>query len=115
MNELQFWHWIATGGVTVILTILWWWVRSVSDDMKTKLSREEFASYLQDAKASRNEIRETLVKLFERADNHEKLDAVRFESVIKDFNGGMQRLSEKISDTQVNILTKLNDKMDKGK
>lgn len=115
MNELQLYHWIATGAVGGLATILWWWIRQVADDMKAKLSREEFKSYLDETSSSRRELRDSIIKLFEKMEAHEKLDAARFEGVVKDFNGGVQRLSEKISDTQVNILTKLNDKADKGR
>ncbi len=113
MSELQIYQWAATGLIGALATILWWWIRQVADDMKTKLSREEFAGYLQDAKQSRSELRESIMKLFNNQENHEKLDAVRFDSIIKDFNGGINRLSEKIGDVQVSILTQLNGKVDK--
>ena len=58
-------------------------------------------------------MRDSIVKLFEKMDNHEKLDQVRFDVIVKDFNGGINRLSEKISDTQVQILTQMNSKQDK--
>lgn len=115
MGELQFWHWIATGAITGLLTIGWWWVRGISDDMKTKLSKEEFTSYLEDAKQSRTEIRETLIKLFEKAEAHEKLDAARFENVIKDFNGGLQSLRDTLHTSKLEIFDRINSKADRTK
>jgi hypothetical protein len=113
MTELQFYHWIATGALGVLVTILGWLGKNMADDMKAKLSKEEFSSYLADAKQSRSDLRESIIKLFEKMENHDKLDASRFDGIIKDFNGGVSRLSEKISDVQVNILTQLNGKADK--
>lgn len=114
MNELQFYHWIATGALTCLLTILWWWIRGVSDDMKAKLSREEFKSFMEDIVRSRTEFRDNFIKLFEKSEQHEKFDAARFEILTRDFNGGLNRLAEKISDNHIQVLTKLNDKQDRG-
>jgi hypothetical protein len=113
MTELQMYHWIATGALTILITILGFLGKNVIEDMKTKLSKEEFAVYLQDAKQSRNELRESIVKLFEKMENHDKLDSARFEIITRDFNGGLNRISEKISDNQVQLLRELNGKADK--
>ncbi len=113
MTELQFYHLIATGALGVLVAIIGYLYRQMADDMKAKLSKEEFKVYLDEASGSRKELRDSIIKLFEKLESHEKLDAIRFESVVKDFNGGVNRLSEKISDTQINILTQLNTKIDK--
>ena len=114
MNELQLYRDIATGVLGILVLIIGWlWVSTVTE-MKSKLSKEEFKAYLEDASESRKNLRDSIVKLFEKMENHEKLDASRFEVVIRDFNGGMARLSEKMSDNQVQILTQLNGKQDRG-
>jgi len=113
MTELQFYQWLATGVLTIVIGILGYLGRGLMEDMKTKLSKDEFASYLQEAKTSRGEIRDSIIKLFEKMENHDKLDAARFESIIKDFNGGINRLSEKLSDNQLQILREMNGKADK--
>lgn len=113
MNELQMYRDIATGVLGVLVLIIGYLYRSMADDMKAKLSKEEFKTYLEEASTSRKELREAIMKLFLNLENHEKLDAVRFDSVIKDFNGGVNRLSEKISDAQITIMTQLNTKADK--
>ena len=113
MTELQIYQWAATGLIGALATILWWWIRQVADDMKQKLSKEEFKTYLDEASGSRKDLRESIIKLFEKMDNHDKLDSVRFESIVKDFNGGVNRLSEKINEAQISILTQLNGKVDK--
>ena len=115
MTELQFYHLIATGALGVLVAIIGYLYKQMADDMKAKLSREEFKAYLDDASGSRKELRESIIKLFERMENHEKLDAARFEVITKDFNGGVGRLAEKINDVQVNILTQLNTKVDRDK
>ena len=113
MTELQIYQWAATGLIGALATILWWWIRQVAEDMKAKMSKEEFKNYLEDASRGRNELRDSIIKLFEKMESHDKLDATRFESIVKDFTGGINRLSEKIGDAQVNILTQLNTKVDK--
>jgi hypothetical protein len=115
MGELQFYRDIATGVLGILVIIIGYLWKTTADDVKSKLSRDEFKSYLDDAKESREALKTSIIKLFEKADNHEKLDAARFEVITKDFNGGVGRLAEKINDVQVNILTQLNNKMDKGK
>lgn len=115
MSELQFYHWIATGALGVLISILGFLWKTMADDMKTKLSREEFKSYLDEASESRKNLRDSILKLFEKMEGHEKLDAVRFEVLTKDFNGGLGRLSEKLSDNQVQLLTQLNTKVDRSK
>lgn len=115
MNELQFWHEVATGVLGLLVTILGYlWVTTVNE-MKSKLSKEEFKAYLEDAAESRKNLRESIVKLFEKMENHERLDATRFELLTKDFNGGLQRLSEKLSDNALQILTQLNEKQDRSR
>ena len=113
MNELQLYRDIATGVLGVLVLIIGYLYKSMADEMKAKLSKEEFKTYLEEASTSRKELREAIMKLFLNLENHEKLDAVRFDSVIKDFNGGVNRLSEKISEAQISIMTQLNLKADK--
>lgn len=45
MGELQMYRDIATVLLGALATILWWWVRQVAEEMKIKLSREEFKSW----------------------------------------------------------------------
>lgn len=114
MNELQMYRDIATGVLGILVLIIGWlWVSTVTE-MKSKLSKEEFKAYLEDASESRKNLRDSIVKLFEKMENHEKLDSARFEVLTKDFNGGLNRLSEKLSDTQVQILTQMNTKKDRS-
>lgn len=113
MGELQLWRDIATGVLGILVLIIGYLWTSTVADMKTKLSKEEFKSYLEEASESRKNLRDSILKLFEKLEGHEKLDAVRFEVLTKDFNGGIQRISEKMSDNQVQILTQLNGKQDK--
>ncbi len=113
MNELQLYRDIATGVLGILVLIIGYLYKSMADEMKAKLSKEEFKTYLEEASTSRKELREAIMKLFLNLENHEKLDAVRFDSVIKDFNGGVNRLSEKISEAQISIMTQLNGKADR--
>ena len=113
MGELQFYRDIATGVLGILVIIIGYLWKTTADDVKAKMSKEEFKAYLEDASESRKNLRDSIVKLFEKMDNHEKLDQVRFDVIVKDFNGGINRLSEKISDTQVQILTQMNSKQDK--
>jgi len=113
MNELQLYRDIATGVLGILVIIIGYLWKTTADDVKSKMSKEDFKSYLDDAAESRKNLRESILKLFEKMDNHEKLDQVRFDGIVKDFNGGVNRLSEKISDTQVQILTQMNSKVDK--
>mgnify|MGYP001559212639 CR=1 FL=1 len=113
MGELQFYRDIATGVLGILVLIIGYLWKTTADDVKAKMSKEEFKAYLEDASESRKNLRDSIVKLFEKMDNHEKLDQVRFDVIVKDFNGGINRLSEKISDTQVQILTQMNSKQDK--
>ena|SRR5689334_2113576 len=113
MTELQMYHWVATGALSLLVGILTYLGKGLMDDMKTKLSKEEFAAYLTDAKTSRGEIRDTLIKLFEKMENHDKLDAARFEGIVKDFNGGMQRISDNLNTSKLEIFDRINGKADR--
>ena len=115
MNELQLYHWIATGGITALLTILWWWVRGVSDDMKQKVSRDEFKAYLDETANARKELRDAIIKIFEKAELHEKLDSSRFELLTKDFNGGMRDIRDLLYTSKLVILREMATKQDKAK
>jgi|SRR5689334_302116 len=115
MTELQLYHWIATGALTILITILGFLGKGVIEDMKTKLSKEEFAAYLQDAKNGRAEIRDTLIKLFEKAEQHEKRDTERFDLITKDFNGGLQSLRDMLYTSKLEIFEKINGKADKAR
>lgn len=113
MSELQLWRDIATGVLGVLVLIIGYlWTTTVAE-MKTKLSKEEFASYLDEAKQSRNEIRETLIKLFEKMESHEKLDASRFEGVVKDFNGGLTSIRDALNTSKLEIFDRINGKADR--
>lgn len=113
MSELTFWHLVATGALFLLMSIMGVMGKGVLDDMKAKLSREEFKSYLDDAKGAREELRTSIIKLFERSENHEKLDASRFELLTKDFNGGIQSMRDLLYTSKLEILKELNDKVDK--
>jgi len=113
MSELQMYHWVATGALSILVGILGFMGKNVLDDMKTKMSKEEFASYLQEAKTSRSELRDSIVKLFEKMENHDKLDAVRFEGIVKDFNGGLARMTDTLYQSKLEIFDRINGKADK--
>lgn len=115
MNELQLYRDIATGVLGILVLIIGYLWTTTAADVKSKLSKEAFESYLEEASNARRELRESIIKLFEKLENHEKLDGMRFEKVIGDFNGGMTRISEKISDNQVQLLTKINEKQDRSR
>ena len=115
MSEVQFWHWIATGALGVLIAILGWWGKSIVDDMKTKMSKEEFKSYLDDASESRRNLRDSIVKMFERIESHEKLDGERFQTLTKDFNGGLARITDTLYQSKLEIFDRINGKQDKAK
>jgi len=113
MNEVQFWHWIATGALGVLVMLLSWWGKTLSDDVRKRLTREEFKVYLDEATRSRHELRDSILKLFERAESHEKSDVERFERLTKDFNGGLTSMRDLMYTSKLEILRELNDKVDK--
>lgn len=113
MSEVQFWHLVATASLFLLVGVLSVMGKGVLDDMKTKLSKEEFASYLADAKQARTELRDTLIKLFEKMENHDKLDVARFEGVVKDFNGGLQSLRDTLHTSKLEIFDRINGKADR--
>ena len=115
MSEVQFWHIVATSALFLLVGVLGFMGKGVIDDMKTKLSKEEFASYLQEAKQSRGEIRESIIKMFEKMENHDKLDAARFDAIVKDFNGGLARITDTLYQSKLEIFDRINGKQDKAK
>lgn len=114
MTELQFWHWVATSALGLLVAILAFYGKRISDKADDAMTRQEFKDYVERIEVGRREFRESQIKMFERMDNHDKLDASRFEILTKDFNGGLQRLSEKMSDNQVQLLTELSKKADRN-
>jgi hypothetical protein len=115
MSEVQFWHIVATGALFLLVGILGFIGKGVLDDMKTKLSKEEFKDYLDEASESRKNLRDSIVKLFEKMEGHEKLDSERFQVLTKDFNGGLQSMRDLLYTSKLEILREMNGKVDKGK
>ncbi len=115
MGELQFYRDLATGVLGILVLIIGYLWKTTADEVKAKLSREEFTRYLDEATKSRENLKDFMTRLTEKMENHERLDVSRFDGITKDFNGGVSRLVDKINEVQINVLTKLNDKTDKVK
>ena len=113
MSELQFWHWIATGALGVLLTILAWVAKKVWDKAEAAVPKDDFKIFLEKVEIARRENRETIIQLFEDQKENAAQQNERFAQIIKDFNGGMQRITEDLSDTKYELLRELNKKEDR--
>lgn len=100
-----------------LLTIVW---RNLNGDIKASkaiaeaaLPRADFTRYIEATEATRREFRESLGKLFERTEQHERRDDEAFKVVTRDFTLGMNALRDTIWQGQREILKELNEKADK--
>ena len=113
MNEVQLWHWVATVALGILVMLLSWWGKNLQEEVGRRLSKEEFKVYLDETTRSRQELRDSIIKLFERAESHERSDVERFERLTKDFNGGIQSMRDILYTSKLEILRELNGKVDK--
>lgn len=119
----------AVGAILMgLLTIVW---RNLNGDIKAAkeiakaaVPTEQFLRYQESTDVARKEFRESLVKLFERTESHERRDDEAFKTVTRDFTAGMNALRENITASgntlrdqmwqgQREILKELNGKADK--
>ncbi len=117
-------------GVTImgLLTLVW---RNVNGEIKAAreiakaaLPSAEFREYVERTEGARKEFRESLVKLFERTEAHERRDDEAFKSVTRDFTAGMNAIRENLTQNsnalrdqiwqgQREIMKELNGKADR--
>jgi len=100
-DGVEFWHWIATGITTVLLSIMGILWSRTTKQIDEKADRRELATAIDEAKQFRQEQRDNMLRLFERAEAHDRKDADRFEQLTKDFNGGLNRLADQIRDLNI--------------
>jgi len=100
-----------------LLTIVW---RNLNGEIKAAksiaeaaLPNAQFMAYVERTEAARKEFRESIVKLFERTEAHERRDEEAFKMVTRDFTAGMNALRDTIWQGQREILKELNNKADK--
>jgi hypothetical protein len=72
------WKWL-TGAVVVLAIIVWGMLKAKIDGA---LPTTSFDGYVSRAEKSREEQRETIIKLFEQMREHEKQDNARFEKLL---------------------------------
>lgn len=123
LSEVQFWHWIATGSLGILVMLLSWFGKKTSDKAENALSKSEFkeyiisadkarAEYFAAAEKSRNEFRETLLTLFRKIDDHTLEDKIQFRDVTKQINDQTQTLTKSINDNHSEMLRALPKRRD---
>lgn len=108
----------ATGAILMgLLTIVW---RNLNGDIKAAkeiakaaLPTEQFVRQQETTEGARKEFRESLIKLFERTETHERRDEEVFKSLTRDFTLGMNALRDQMWQGQREILNQLNNKADR--
>lgn len=105
------------GVVMTLLSLVW---RNLNGEIKASkviaeaaVPRKEFVELMDRQEASRKEFRESLVKLFERTEAHERRDNEAFQTVTRDFTQGMNSLRDSMFQNTREILKEMNGKADK--
>jgi hypothetical protein len=108
----------AIGGIIVgLLSIVY---RNLVGEVKAAkavadaaLPRADFVQAMSALEKGRQEFREGQIKLFERMELHTEVDTAKFESLSKDFNGGLNRIADTMNELHIETLRELNKKADK--
>lgn len=108
---------ITGGAIVGLLTIVW---RNLNGEIKAAkavaeaaLPRADFLEQMERLEQGRREFREVQIGMQVRIEAHIREDAIRFELLTKDFNGGMSRIVETINKNHTEFLREMNTKEDR--
>jgi hypothetical protein len=108
----------SIGGVIVgLLTLVY---KNLSGEVKAAkavadaaLPRADFVQTLNSLEQGRKEFREGQINLFKELAIHAREDSIKFDTLTKDFNGGMTRITDTLHELHGEVLKELNMKVDK--